>query len=110
MFNVGDKTYTVKFSQEKFKELAPKVSAAILIELVSSANSKNIMSDSSLKHLFVIGLEEEKTGMRIPIHEANKHFEKLLANNETERFKSIVAERFYNDMPDFFKAMERKSE
>lgn len=108
MFKVGNKSFVIRFNQEKFRALDPRVSAELLIELFSSASNESIMSDKALNSLVVVGLEDE-SGVCVPSDEADRHYRQLLEINGEKRLKEVVAERFFKDMPGFIKSLERKN-
>ncbi|MCM3363176.1 hypothetical protein [Niallia sp. MER TA 168] len=105
MFNVGNKNYTVKLNKEKFKQLDPRVSADLFTELISKYEKSNGISDQSLEQLFILGLEEEKTGKRVPRNEAERHYEKLTDKNGSVELKKLITAIMYRDRPDFFQAI-----
>ena len=109
MFSANGKAYTVRYNENKFKELDFRIVAELLSELFHSVPVTGEMSDKALKLLFVIGLEEEKNGKRVPFKEGEEHFKRLIQKNSKERIqglKKFISEKFYNEMPKFFSYLE----
>jgi len=111
MFTVNGKTYTVRFNQEKIKDLDPNVSASILAEIFATFDGQ--MSDQTMRTLFILGLEEEKTGVQVPFDEAEDHYNKLIKNidnQRAQRLRDFISERFEKGLPKFFDYLKKGDE